>query len=59
VVVVLVGVCGHLAAMAVVSIVDLWSIHDGGVRDIRQFRMQVTESTGCKCLTSVDHSTTL
>ena len=28
----LVGVCRHLAA--VVSIVDLWSIHDGRVRNI-------------------------
>jgi len=64
----LVGVCRHLAAIVVMSIVDLWSIHDGcvrsmqarrRVRNIRQFRMQVTESTGCKYLTSVDHSTTL
>ena len=28
----LVGVCHHLAAVVVVSIVDLWSIHDGRVR---------------------------
>ena len=30
-----VGVCRHLAA--VVSIVDLWRIHDGRVRNINQY----------------------
>jgi len=34
----LVGVCRHLAAIVVVSIVDLWSIHDGRVRSMQARR---------------------
>jgi len=48
----LVGVCRHLAAVVwstyttvmhttVVSIVDLWSIHDGRVRNINQYKNDV------------------
>ena len=36
----IVGVCRHLVAVMVVSIVDLWSIHDGRVRNIRHVILQ-------------------
>jgi len=36
----LVGVCRHLSAVVVMSIVDLWSIHDGRVHNIRHVILQ-------------------